>query len=167
MLFSTQRTLPSNSPHTASTHLFYATTAQQAYIVLRCKHYLGAIGACGFMGSKSCCDTCCVGAAWVGFGVLADLGICSVCNGLLGFGFAVLAFTPSISRASSAIIVAIKRNTSKRTAACSSLVMLRIAFNARCTSTKALIVPPPYVQNHHPKIVSNSLPKTAARFFYI
>jgi hypothetical protein len=44
--------------------------------------------------------------------------------------------------------------------------MLRIAFNARCTSDKALTVPPPYVQNHHPKTVSNSLPKTAARFFY-
>ena len=167
MLCSTQRTLPSNSPNTASTHVFYATTTYGAYIVFRCKRYLGAMGLMACMGSKSCCDTCCVGTAWVGFGVLADLGIGSVGNGLALFGCAVLTFTPSMSRASSAIIVAIKRSTSKRTAACSSLVMLRIAFSARCTSAKALTVPPPYLQNHHPKTVSTCPPKTAARFFYV
>ena len=123
------------------------------------------MGACGFIGSKTCCDTCCIGAAWVGFGVFVDLGMGSVGNGLLLF--AAFTFTPSMSRASSAIIVAINRSTSKRTAACSSLVMLRIAFSARCTSAKALTVPPPYVQNHHPKTVSTCPPKTAARFFYV
>ena len=61
------------------------------------------------IGSKSCCDTCCVGAAcWDGFGVLADLGMGSAGNGLLRFGCAVFAFTPSMSRASSAIIVVAK-----------------------------------------------------------
>jgi hypothetical protein len=91
----------------------------------------------------------------------------SVGNGLLRFGCAVFTFTPSMSRASSAIIVAIKRSTSKRTAACSLFVMSRIVFNARCTSANAVTAPPPYVQNHHPKTVSSSLPKTAARFFYV
>ena len=155
--------------------MLYATTAQHSYISFRCKHYLGSMGSMGLMacmGSKSCCDTCgvdacCVCAALVGFGVLADLGIGNVGNGLLRFGCAVFTLTPSMSRASSAIIVAIKRSTSKRTAACSSLVMLRIAFNARWTSAKAVNAPPPYVQNHHPKTVSTSLPKTAARFFYV
>jgi hypothetical protein len=168
MLCSTQRTLPSNLPNTASTHVLYDTTAPHSYIGFRCKHYLGAMGLMACIGSKSCCDTCCVGAAcWDGFGVLSDLGIGNVGNGLLRFGCAVFAFTPSMSRASSAIIVAIKRSTSKRTAACSSLVMLRIVFSARCTSAKALTVPTPYVQNHHPKTVSTALPKTAARFFYV
>ena len=147
--------------------MLYAATAQHSYIGFRCKHYLGAMGLMACMGSKSCCDTCCVGTAWIGLGTLADLGIGNVGNGLLRFGCAVFAFTPSMSQSSSAIIVAIKRSTSKRTAACSSLVMLRIAFSARCTSTKAVTVPPPYVQNHHPKTVSTSLPKTAARFFYV
>ena len=137
------------------------------YIVFRCKNYLGAMGLTACMGSKSCCDTCCVGAAWVGLGVLADLGKGSVGNGLLRFVCVVFTFTPSMSRASSAIIVAIKRSTSKRTAACSLFVMSRIVFKARCTSAKALTAPPPYVQNHHPKTVSSSLPKTAAQFFYV
>jgi hypothetical protein len=125
------------------------------------------MGLMACIGSKSCCDTCCVGAAWVGFGVLADLGMGSVGNGLLRFGCAVFTFTPSMSRASSAIIVAIKRSTSKRTAACSSLVMLRIAFSARCTSAKALNQPPPYVQNHHSKSVSISLQETASQNFFL
>lgn len=162
---STQRTLPSNIANKTSTHVPYATTAQHGYIVFRCKHYLGAIGACGCLGSKSCCDTCCVGAAWVGFGVLADLDIGSVGNCLTRF--AVFTFTPSMSRASSAIVLAKSLSTSKRTAACSLFVMSRIVFKARCTSAKALTAPPPYVQNHHPKTVSNSLPKTAARFFCV
>lgn len=148
MLCSTQRTLPSNSPNTASTHVFYATTTYGAYIVFRCKHYLGAMGLMACMGSKSCCDTCGVGAVWVGLGVLADLGIGSVGNCLARFGCAVL--TPSMSRASSAIVLAKSLSTSKRTAACSLFVMSRIVFSARCTSAKALTVPPPYMQNHHP-----------------
>lgn len=135
------------------------------YIVFRCKRYLGAMGLMACMGSKPCCDACCICVAWVGLGALADLGIGSVGNGLTRC--AVFTFTPSMSRASSAIIVAIKPSTSKRTAACSSLVMLRIVFSARCTSAKALTVPTPYVQNHHPKSVSTCLPKTAARFFYV
>ena len=162
---STQRTPPSNSPHTASTHPLYATIAPHSYIVFRCKDYLGAIGACGCIGCKSCCDTCCVGNAWVGFGVLVDLWIGSVGNGLTRF--AVFTFTPSMSRASSAIVLAKSLSTSKRNAACSLFVMSRIVFKARCTSAKALTAPPPYVQNHHTKTVSSSLPKTAAQFFYI
>ena len=165
--------LAANSSHAALTptvrllHTLYATTAQQPYIVLRCKHYLGDIGACGCRGCKSCCDTFCVGAAcWDGFGVLADLGIGSFGNGFLRFGCAVFTFTPSMSRASSAIVLANNLSTSKRTAACSLFVMPRIAFKARCTSAKAVTAPPPYVQNQHPKTVSTSLPKSAARFFY-
>ena len=74
------------------------------YIVLRCKHYLGTIGACGCIGCKSCYDTCCVVAAcWDDFGVLADLGIGSFGNGFLRFGCAVFTFTPSMSRASSSV----------------------------------------------------------------
>ncbi len=148
MLCSTQRTLPSNSPHITSTHVLYATTAKHSYIVFQCKRYLGAMGLMVCMGSKSVCDTCGVGAAWGGLGALEDLGIGSVGNGVARF--AVFTFTPSMSRASSAIVLAKSLSTSKRTAACSLFVMSRIVFSARCTSAKALTVPPPYVQNHHP-----------------
>jgi hypothetical protein len=95
------------------------------------------MGVCGCIGCKSCCDTCCVGAAcWDGFGVLADLSIGSVGNGFLCFGCAAFTLTPSMSRASSAIVFAKSLSTSKRTAACSLFVMSRIAFNARCTSAR-------------------------------
>jgi len=148
---STQRTLPSNLHNTTSTHVLYSTTALQPYIVLRCKHYLGAIGACGCFGWKSCCNTCCVGAAcWDGFGVLADLGIGSFGNCFTRF--AVFTLTPSMSRASSAIVLANNLSTSKRTVACSLSVMSRIAFNARCRQPTQSLRHPHMCKITNPKL---------------
>ena len=130
---------------------------------------MGAMGLMGWIGCVldgcSCCCEGCFGATCANLGAFGDLGIGTERTARRCFCFgAVLC---SMSRASSAIALAINRTISKRTAACSSLVMLRIAFSARCTSAKALTASHPYVQNHHPKTVSTSPPKTAAQFFYV
>ena len=139
------------------------------YIVFRCKHYWGAMGLMGWIGCVlGCCCCCCEGcfvATWGNLGAFGDLGIGTLRTARRCFCFG--AALRSMSPASSAIAVAIKRNASKRTAARSSLVICLIKFSARCTSAKALNAPPPYVQNHHPKTVSTSLPKTAAHFFFL
>ena len=139
------------------------------YIVFRCKHYLGAMGLMDWIGCVlGCCCCCCegcIGATWGNLGASGDLGIGTLRTARRCFCFgAVLCF---MSRASSAIALAIKRNTSKRTTARSSLVIFLIKFSARCTSAKALNAPPPYVQNHHPKSVSTSRQETAPQNFFL
>jgi hypothetical protein len=115
------------------------------------------------LGCCCCCCEGCFGAACCNLGAFGDLGMGTERTARRCFCFgAVLC---SMSRASSAIALAIKRNTSKRTAARSSLVICLIKFSARCTSAKALNMPPPYVQNHHPKTVSTSLQETASQNF--
>jgi hypothetical protein len=115
------------------------------------------------LGCCCCCCEDCFGATWGNLGAFGDLGMGTERTARRCFCFgAVLC---SMFRASSAIALAIKRNTSKRTAARSSLVICLIKFSARCTSAKALNTPPPYVQNHHPNSVSTSLQETAAQIF--
>lgn len=116
------------------------------------------------LGCCCCCCEDCLGAACCNLGVFGDLGIGKERTARRCFCFG--AALCSMSRASSAIALAIKRNTSKRTAARSSLVICLIKFSARCTSAKALNTPPPYVQNHHPKSVSTSLQETAPQNFF-
>ena len=127
---------------------------------------MGLMGWIGcVLGCCCCCCEDCFGAACCNLGVFGDLGIGTERTARRCFCFG--AAPCSMYRASSAIALAIKRNTSKRTTARSSLVIFLIKFSARCTSAKALNAPPPYVQNHQPKTVSTSLPKTAAHFFYL
>ncbi len=117
------------------------------------------------LGCCCCCCEDCFGAACCNLGVFGDLGMGTERTARRCFCFGAVLF--SMSRASSAIALAIKRITSKRTAARSSLVICLIKFSARCTSAKALNTPPPYVQNHHPKSVSTSLQETAFQNFFL
>lgn len=115
------------------------------------------------LGCCCCCCEDCLATTWVNLGAFGDLGIGTegIARRCFGFGAALC----SMSRASSAIALAIKRNTSKRTTARSSLVIFLIEFSARCTSAKALNAQPPCVQNHHPKTVSTSLQEIASQNF--
>lgn len=137
------------------------------YIVFRCKHYFGAMGLMGWIGCVlGCCCCCCEDCfrtACCNLEAFGDfgMGIERTARRCFCFGAALC----SMSLASSAIALAIKRNTSKRTAARSSLVICLIKFSARCTSANALTAPPPYVQNQHPKSVSTSLQETASQNF--
>ena len=127
---------------------------------------MGLMGWIGcVLGCCCCCCEGCLGAACCNLGVFGDFGTGILRTARRCFGFCTALC--SMSRASSAIALAIKRTTSKRTAARSSLVIFLIKFSARCTSAKALNTPPPYVQNHHPKSVSTSLQETASQNFFL
>lgn len=127
---------------------------------------MGLMGWIGcVLGCCCCCCEDCFGAACCNLGTFGGfgMGIRRKARRCFCFGSVLC----SMSRASSAIALAINRNTSKRTAARSSLIICLIKFNARCTSAKALNAAPPYVQNHHPQSVSTSPQETASHIFFL